>query len=130
MKEGTFALVPIEVIQDKRLTLQQTRVLIALFSFRNKVTDVVWPSRAAIAERTGMHPSNISTATTALVALGWVKKVGNGGHSKATRYTLCDPELLVETVAERATVPSHRSRPKHRMHPPTTRVMSPPKSRQ
>ncbi len=101
MTEGQFSLVPIEVILDKRLTLEQTRVLIALFSFRNKVTDTVWPSRARISERTGMHPSNISAATTALVGLGWLKKVGSGGHSKASRYTLCSPE---ETVAEQATV--------------------------
>lgn len=101
MTEGQFSLVPIEVILDKRLTLEQTRVLIALFSFRNKVTDTVWPSRAKIAERTGMHPSNISAATTALVGLGWLMKVGAGGHSKASRYTLCSPEV---TVAERATV--------------------------
>ena len=101
MTEGQFSLVPIEVILDKRLTLEQTRVLIALFSFRNKVTDTVWPSRAKISERTGMHPSNISAATTALVGLGRLKKVGSGGHSKASRYTLCSPE---ETVAEQATV--------------------------
>lgn len=100
MTEGQFSLVPIEVIQDKRLTLEQTRVLIALFSFRSRTTDTVWPSRAAIAERTGMHPSNISAATSALVTLGWLLKVGSGGHSKASRYTLCNPT----TVAERATV--------------------------
>ena len=118
MNESQFSVVPIEVIQDKRLTLEQTRVLIALFSFRNKVTNTVWPSRAAIAERTGMHPSNISSATTALVALGWLAKDGLGGHSKATRYTLCSPDLETKkvvhpaaptvaasaTVAERATV--------------------------
>ena len=69
MTDNMFSVVPIEVIQDRRLTLEQTRVLIALFSFRNKVTNTVWPSRSAIAERTGMHPSNISSATTALVAL-------------------------------------------------------------
>ncbi len=101
MKESEFSVVPLEVVQDRRLTLEQTRVLIALFSFRNKTTNTVWPSRASIAERTGMHPSNISAATTALVALGWLRKEGAGGYSKATRYTLCSPS---ETVAERATV--------------------------
>ena len=58
MTDSLISVVPIEVIQDRRLTLEQTRVLIALFSFRNKVTNTVWPSRSAIAERTGMHPSN------------------------------------------------------------------------
>lgn len=98
--KGTFAMVPLAVAQDRRLTLEQTRVLIALYSFRNKRSDIVWPSRALIAERTGMHPSNISSATTALVALGWVKKTGDGGLSRAARYTLCDPE---EKVADSAT---------------------------
>ena len=94
MTDAQFAVVPLEVVQDRRLTLEQTRVLVALFSFRNKVTNTVWPSRAAIAERTGMHPSNISSATTALVNLGWLVKEGNGGHSKVTRYTLCVPDLV------------------------------------
>lgn len=105
MTEAQFAVVPLEVVQDRRLTLEQTRVLVALFSFRNKVTNTVWPSRAAIAERTGMHPSNISSATTALVNLGWLVKEGTGGYSKSTRYTLCVPELLSPTtVAHSATV--------------------------
>ncbi len=105
MTDAQFAVVPLEVVQDRRLTLEQTRVLVALFSFRNKVTNTVWPSRAAIAERTGMHPSNISSATTALVNLGWLQKEGSGGHSKSTRYTLCVPDLLTPTtVAHSATV--------------------------
>ena len=112
MTDNQIAVIPLEVIQDKRLTLEQTRVLIALFSFRNKVTNTVWPSRKAIAERTGMHPSNISSATTALVALGWLAKDGLGGYSKATRYTLCSPDLApksparpaASTVAQTATV--------------------------
>lgn len=98
--KGMFAMVPLAVIQDRRLTLEQTRVLIALYSFRNKTSDIVWPSRETIAGLTGMHPSNISSATTALVGLGWVKKTGDGGLSRAARYTLCDPE---ETVADQAT---------------------------
>lgn len=105
MTESQFAVVPLEVVQDRRLTLEHTRVLVALFSFRNKVTNTVWPSRAAIAERTGMHPSNISSATSALVSLGWLLKEGLGGHSKSTRYTLCVPELVKPTtVAQQATV--------------------------
>lgn len=102
MQEGTFALVPLEVIQDRRLTLEQTRVLISLFSFRNRSTNTVWPSRKTISERTGMHPSNISAATTALVSFGWLVKEGDGGRSKATRYTITVPDL--ETVAEQDTV--------------------------
>ena len=104
MANDLIAVVPIEVIQDKRLTLEQTRVLVALFSFRNKVTNTVWPSRNAIAERTGMHPSNISAATTSLSVLGWLTKEGLGGFSKSTRYTLAVPDIAPIVVAVRATV--------------------------
>ena len=105
MTDSQISVVPIEVIQDKRLTLEQTRVLVALFSFRNKVTNTVWPSRAAIAERTGMHPSNISSATTALATLGWLTKEGLGGFSKSTRYTLSVPDIVNPApVARKATV--------------------------
>ena len=102
MHESTFSLVPLEVIKDKRLTLWQVRVLVALFSFRNRDTNTVWPSRNAIAERSGMHPSNISTTTTELVGLGWLSKEGMGGFSKSSRYTITTPDL--ETVADSTTV--------------------------
>lgn len=98
--QGTFSILPIEVFLDKRLTLEQVRVLGALFSFRGKDTNVVWPSRRQIAERCGMHLSNISTATSALEKLGWLTKDGKGGHSKATRYAITVPT----TVADSATV--------------------------
>jgi hypothetical protein len=101
-----FAYLPIEVFLDKRLTLEQVRVLGALFSFRSKNSDTVWPSRQAIANRCGMHLSNISTATSALVRLGWLTKDGKGGHSKATRYTITVPDTVAQsaTVADAATV--------------------------
>jgi len=111
MANDLFAVVPIEVIQDKRLTLEQTRVLVALFSFRNKVTNTVWPSRSAIAERTGMHPSNISAATTRLAALGWLTKQGLGGLSKSTRYTLVVPDIAPIVAAHSATVANSATTP-------------------
>ena len=104
MEVGTFSLVPIEVVRDKRLTLEQMRVLIALFSFRSKATNTIWPSRQAISKRCGVHPSNVSAATTALERLGWLRKDGNGGRSKASSYTLCVPDLDTNTVAQQATV--------------------------
>lgn len=100
-----FSITPIEVWRDKRLTLEQIRVLGVLFSFRGKNTNTVWPSRQQIAERCGMHPSNISAATSALVRLGWLIKDGQGGYSKASRYTIVVPATLADTatVAEKAT---------------------------
>lgn len=92
-KVDIFSIVPIEAWKDKRLTLEQLRVLGVLFSFRSRNTNTVWPSRQQISERCGMHLSNISTATTALVALGWLVKDGVGGHSKSTRYTITVPDL-------------------------------------
>jgi hypothetical protein len=102
-----FAYVPIEVIKDKRLTFEQTRVLIGLFSFRNKSTNVCWPSRSALSERTGLHVSNISAATSALEKLGWLTKEGKGGYSKSSTYTITTPDLDIvqhKTVVEKATV--------------------------
>jgi len=90
---GIFSIVPIEVWRDKRLTLEQMRVLGVLFSFQGKSTDVVCPSRAEIAARCGMHISNVSSATTGLERLGWLLKDGKGGHSKASRYTITVPEF-------------------------------------
>lgn len=104
MKADQFSIIPLEVAFDRRLTQRQMRVLIALFSFRSKTTNTVWPSRELIAQRTRLDLSTISTATTDLVRMGWLLKEGTGGHSKATRYTLCVPDLDVETVAESATV--------------------------
>lgn len=101
-----FAIVPLEVMLDKRLTLEMMRVLITLFSFRRKNTDLVFPKRETIAQRCNMHISNISAATTGLVKLGWLTKAGNGGNSRATKYTITIPEIVAEqtTVAQSATV--------------------------
>ena len=103
---SAFAQVPIQVIQDSRLTLEQLRVLIALLSFGSKDGGSVWPKRALIAERTGMHPANISAATSALVKLGWLEKVGRDGFSKSACYTLKPPTTVADqaTVADSATV--------------------------
>lgn len=94
-----FAIVPVEVVMDTRLTLETMRVLVTLFSFRNKVTGLTFPSRESISERCGMHPSNISEATKKLVELGWLSKDGKGGYSKVTRYTITIP-FAVSQLAE------------------------------
>ena len=99
-----LSIVPIEVVEDRRLTLEQMRVLLALFAFRNdKNRNLVWPGRGLLAEMTGMHVSNISSATTSLAALGWLTKKGLGGYSKSTSYTLCWPDCSAPQVAGSAT---------------------------
>lgn len=106
-KAPPFGLVPVEVASDPRLTLQQMRVLIALYTFRDKNTELARPSREEISERTGMALSKISTATTDLERLGWLTKVGNGGRSQATRYHVHVPQTITEpeTVTEQAPIP-------------------------
>lgn len=99
-----FSIVPIECCMDKRLTLKQFRVLVAILSFRSKNTDLVWPSRNALADRTGMLITNISAATRELVDLGWLVKIGNGGRSMATRYRVTVPEIVAKTVSGSETV--------------------------
>lgn len=101
-----FGIVPVEVAMDQRLTLQQMRVLIALYTFRNRNTEMAHPTREEIRERTGMALSKISTATSDLERLGWLTKVGNGGRSQATRYRVHVPETVTEqeTVTKQETV--------------------------
>lgn len=101
-----FAIVPIEVLQDSRLTFRQVRVLIALLSFRNKATNLTCPNREQLSERCGLHISHISNTTTELCALGWLKKSGKGGFSKSTRYEICVPNTLADlaTVNDESTL--------------------------
>jgi len=102
----SFTIVPNQVWADRRLTHEQLRVLGALLSFCTPENRTCWPRRQLIADRSGVHIANVSSATTALEGLGWLLKDGKGGHSKATRYTIIVPETLAEsaTVADQATV--------------------------
>jgi hypothetical protein len=93
-----FAIVPVEVCADPRLTKMQLRVLICLLSFRAKNSDTIWPKRSTIAERCGYNIRTISKVTTQLVNLGWLVKEGSGGFSQSCKYKITVPEL--DTVVE------------------------------
>lgn len=93
-----FALVPIEAFYDRRLTLTQLRVLGALFSFRNRSSGLAYPTRESIAARTGLPVNKISTATSQLVALGWLRKTGTGGRSTPCIYEVTTPPDLTQAV--------------------------------
>jgi hypothetical protein len=93
MATNNFAFIPLEVIQDIRLTKRHIKVLIALFSYRGKNTNTVWPSREKLSKRCSIRVSTISLITTQLVELGWLVKTGRGGFSKATRYEITVPDL-------------------------------------
>jgi hypothetical protein len=98
-----FIFAPVDVIKDHRLSLMQLRVLLALFSFRSKNTDVVFPKRLKLAQRCGYSEKIISRTTTQLVNLGWIEKIGNGGRSAPCKYKITFPDLD-ETVTDSVTV--------------------------
>lgn len=104
----TFALVPNEVIRDHSLTLIETRVLIALYSYRDpKSTAPVWPGRAALSKRCGYHPDVISRATTGLEKKGWIRKVQRGKKQSNVYEILgkSDPTEPVRSVESDLTEP-------------------------
>ena len=96
MTPNIFAFMPVVMAMDNRLTKTHYRVLIVLYSFRRKNTEFSWPSRAMLAARCQLPISKISTATTELVALGWLEKTGNGGRSKSCQYRLTVPDFTTD----------------------------------
>ena len=101
--QNIFSVVPIEVALDHRLTLRHVRVLVALFSFRSKTTNTVWPKRETLADRCGFPLTRISTITTELARLGWLEKVGAGGKGAPSHYKLTVPTLVTVTKIETVT---------------------------
>lgn len=92
-----ISIVPIEVCMDHRLTLTQIRVLVALFSFRNKDTGVAKVKRSTLSERCGYPETRISKTTSELVNLGWILKEGKGGFSQPSSYQVTTPDLTTIT---------------------------------
>lgn len=88
---------PFELLSDERLTLRHIRTLLAIFSWRKKNTSVARVSREMLSERTGYPLSRISTLTTELEQMGWLKKTGNGGKSQWSEYQICDIENTVNS---------------------------------
>jgi hypothetical protein len=103
---GLLSIVPIDLALSRDLTLEELRVMIAMFSFKSKGSDVVWPKRETLAARCGYSANKISHVTSSLVRKGWLKKEGIGGRSTATRYQITTPKTVShsETVTESETV--------------------------
>lgn len=72
-----FAMVPLAALRDRRLGLRDLRVLGVLYGYAN-ADGVCWPSRAAIAEATGLPVTRVSEVTARLVRLGWLRKSHEG----------------------------------------------------
>lgn len=101
-----FAIVPVEIAMDDRLTKMQLRVLLAILTFRNKDTNLCHPTREQIGQRCGYTKEVVSRVTTQLVDLGWLEKTGKGGFSKSSEYKFKVPETVTgeDTVSEVVTV--------------------------
>ena len=103
-----FVVAPVEVFQDSKLTDIERRVLLAIFSFRDRRTGLIFPYRESIAKRAGFKTvETVSKATSRLVKKGWLIKHGKGGRSAPVRYEPVVPERLflsTETVADPATL--------------------------
>jgi hypothetical protein len=99
----TFAVIPNHLILDHDLTLIETRVLIALYSYRDpKTTNTVWPGRKALAGRCGYHENVISRATAGLVRKGWIRKIRRGkkqtnAYEIIGKCDLTDPVTSLES---------------------------------
>lgn len=87
-----FAAVPLELLEDARLTPRQFRFMVALLSFCQRGKNICFPSRALLAKRARLPIPRVSEVSAQLVELGWLAKEGNGGRGKATRYTILTPE--------------------------------------
>jgi len=110
VSDERFILAPAAVILDRRLTLIETRVLLALLSFRASRTDnTVWPHRDKLMARCGYNAANVSRAITGLVEKGWLSR---RQHRGPNTYEIHTPETVAgseavsdpETVAETETV--------------------------
>lgn len=88
----SLLIAPLEALTDTRLSGPERRVLLALYSFRNKNADTVWPSAEAIAARSGLKDKTyVSKMTTGLAKKGWIEKKRRG-YTGGNEYKLTVPE--------------------------------------
>ena len=86
---------PLEALTDSLLSDPERRVLLALFSYRGKVTELVFPSLDALSERSNINDkTRISKITTSLAKKGWLTKKKKG-FTGCNQYTMCMPERLI-----------------------------------
>jgi len=89
---------PLEALTDPDLTDQERRVLLALFSYRGRLTENVWPTREQIGERANIKDlAAIGKRTTSLAKKGWLVKFKKGRSGHMT-YTMKFPQRLETSV--------------------------------
>lgn len=85
---------PLEALTDTLLSDPERRVLLALFSFRGKDTNTVWPSIESIADRANINDhTRVSKLTAALAGKGWLTKKKRG-FTGCNEYKLEVPARL------------------------------------
>ncbi len=86
---------PIEVLTDSEITDSERKVLLALYSFRNKNTELCCPSVELIQDRANINDrARVGKITTSLAKKGWVKKK-KIGFSGRNNYVVSVPERLL-----------------------------------
>ncbi|WP_086931577.1 helix-turn-helix domain-containing protein [Agarilytica rhodophyticola] len=89
----SLIIAPLEAVTDDRLTGTERLVLLALYSFRGKDTNTVYPSLDALSERSRINDkTRISKITKSLSKKGWLSKQRRG-FSNRIIYDLTVPEL-------------------------------------
>ena len=84
-------------LRDKRLGKRELKVLIAIAAHKDQETNECWPSRARLSDLTGILEVNISTSTSKLVELGYLKKKVRKGRSNI--YQVLQPEANLKQVS-------------------------------
>ena len=94
---------PLEALTDPELTDQERRVLLALFSYRGRLTENVWPTREQIGERANIKDlAAIGKRTSSLAKKGWLIKFKKGfsGHMTYTMQFPVRLETPVDTIRQ------------------------------
>lgn len=108
-KKVQMIFVPPLVLVDKRLTLRQMRVLLAIMQWRKKNSNISSVKRKILSDLTGYPLRRISTVTRELVELGWIKKHGNGGKGMWLKYEILVPDHLTNDTQNGHCIQDQRS---------------------
>ena len=92
-------------LSDNRLGKRELKVLIAIAAHKDHDTNECWPSRTRLSELTGIHKVNISTSTSKLVELGYLKKKIRKGRSNI--YQVLQPEDNLKQVSKQIPTSSY-----------------------
>ena len=132
---------PLEALTDPELTDQERRVLLALFSYRGRLTENVWPTREQIGERANIKDlAAIGKRTSSLAKKGWLIKFKKGfsGHMTYTMQFPVRLETPVDSIGEplevestsnalevKSTSPTRSNPPPHTRHDSPTALNTP-----